>query len=618
MNARCFTLLALVASCLVCISPISAQPDDEFVPITSDQNPAEIAGMLEEITVIERGADDYYLLHPADTSSPRDTLISFLKLTQRYYDLISADDFSASDLAERAHLFEQMEGFFDLREVPPSFRDDYASATAVYLREVLDRVGIPEIEDIPDEESMHAAIEDGYPPRWQMPNTPFEIIRIEDGQEEGNYLFTLETSKSARPLFYHVRHLPYVTDDAEDFYYYYFLTPNPLIPRAWVESLPAWMLYDFMEQTIWQWLSMIVVLVLAASLVLGLHRLVRRISGDWPAVARHSVFLVVPASAIASAYGAHNLIDDKIFITGAVFQVVVYLIYTSILVNAVIIAFVLGTVLSDLVSGSEKLKDRTFDAHLARLGIRIVSIIACITILIEGLHYVGFSIATVIAGAGVTGLAVALAAQNTLRNIFGSLMILLDKPFRVGQRVKIGSADGTVEEIGLRSTKIRLLNGHMTTIPNDKVADAEIENIGMRPYIRRVSSITITYDTPQEKIPLAVDIIREVLSVPEGYDDSSGKPHPMAAVNHPDFPPRVFFNELNADSLNILMIYWHHPPQYWDFLELSQQINEAIMKRYGEAGIEFAFPTQTIHIAGENAVPFPGIQGDDGDVASTS
>jgi len=233
----------------------------------------------------------------------------------------------------------------------------------------------------------------------------------------------------------------------------------------------------------------------------------------------------------------------------------------------------------------------------------------------QGLQQIGFSLATVIAGAGVTGLAVALAAQSTLRNIFGSLMILLDKPFRVGQRIIVGDHDGSVEEIGLRSTRIRLLNGHVTSIPNERMADAEIENVGMRPFIRRVSSINIAYGTPLEKVNRAVEILREILTPlkdvnAQATDDDTQVEGSNECINHPDFPPRVFFNEFNKDSLNLLMIYWHHPPEYWDFLAFSQRVNEEIILRYREEGIEFAFPTQTIHIAGAEATPFPRIEGD--------
>jgi len=180
---------------------------------------------------------------------------------------------------------------------------------------------------------------------------------------------------------------------------------------------------------------------------------------------------------------------------------------------------------------------------------------------------------------------------------------------------------GNVESIGLRSTKIRLLNGHLTTIPNEKMASVDVENIGQRPHIRRTSSITITYDTPPEKVNRAVEIVREILSVPEAADaqtsdstealaetaategEAEQPPHPNEAINQPDFPPRVFFNDFNADSLNILVVYWFHPPEYWDYVAHAHWINVQIMERFKAEGIDFAFPTQTLHLAGDDKRP---------------
>jgi MscS family membrane protein len=205
------------------------------------------------------------------------------------------------------------------------------------------------------------------------------------------------------------------------------------------------------------------------------------------------------------------------------------------------------------------------------------------------LDNLGFRVSTLLAGLGVGGLAVALAAQDTLKNLLGSIMILLDKPYKVGQRIVVKGHDGVVEEIGLRSTKMRLLTGHLTTIPNDEMARIDIENIGSRPHIRRLTNITIPYDTPPDKVERSVKIIENILEDHEGMS--------------PEFPPRVYFNEFNPYSLNILMIYWYHPPAYWDFLAFNQRINTQIMHEFENEGIDFAFPTTTTYLASDDHRP---------------
>jgi MscS family membrane protein len=242
--------------------------------------------------------------------------------------------------------------------------------------------------------------------------------------------------------------------------------------------------------------------------------------------------------------------------------------------------------LANFARREDNLLDETF-VQMMRLIARIIVIVVGAIYLIRAVS--GKPLSALLAGLGIGGLAVALAAQDTLKNFFGSIMIMLDKPFSVGQRIVAGGHDGTVEEIGFRSTRVRTLTGNLVTVPNEKLATDSIENIGRRPSIRRLANITITYDTPLEKVKKAVEIIREILDNHEGMD--------------PEFPPRVYFNEFNDASLNIIMIYWYFPPDYWAYLEFNQRVNMEIMRRFEEQGIEFAFPTTTTYLAHDSRRP---------------
>lgn len=198
----------------------------------------------------------------------------------------------------------------------------------------------------------------------------------------------------------------------------------------------------------------------------------------------------------------------------------------------------------------------------------------------------GLKIGPLLASLGIGGLAVALAAKDSIANFFGTLTILFDKPFQVGQRITIDKYDGTVENVGFRSTRIRTLTGHLVTIPNEKLVNSSVENIGERPHIRWLTNIGITYDTPPEKVEKAVQIIREILENHEGMNE--------------DFPPRVFFNGFNDWSLNIMLVVWYHPPNYWDYQAWLQNICLEIMRRFEAEDIDFAFPSQTIYMANDD------------------
>jgi len=242
--------------------------------------------------------------------------------------------------------------------------------------------------------------------------------------------------------------------------------------------------------------------------------------------------------------------------------------------------------LKRITESKDNLLDETF-IQLMRMLTRVIVLVFGAIYLIQTIS--GKPLSALLAGLGIGGLAVALAAQDTLKNFFGSIMIMLDKPFKVGQRVTVEGHDGIVEEVGFRSTRVRTLIGHLVTIPNEKMATSNIENIAQRPSIRRLANITITYDTPPDKVEKALAIIRDILNDHEGM--------------HPDFPPRVFFNEFNDTSLNILMVYWYHPPNYWDFLAFNQRVNLQLMRAFEAEGIEFAFPTSTTYLAQDDRRP---------------
>jgi MscS family membrane protein len=225
--------------------------------------------------------------------------------------------------------------------------------------------------------------------------------------------------------------------------------------------------------------------------------------------------------------------------------------------------------------------DQETAATLLRPVGRIAKILILFLAVLVWFENHGIRASTLLTGLGVGGLAVALAAQDTLKNLLGSIMVFLDKPYRVGERIVVKGHDGVVEEIGLRSTRMRLLTGHQTSIPNDEMARADVENIGRRPHIRRLGNIAIPFDTPPEKAEKAVQIVQQILDNHEGMN--------------PELTPKVYFNEFNRDSLNIIFIYWYHPPDYWAFLALNQRVNAQIMREFEKAGIKLALPEMTTH-----------------------
>jgi len=188
-------------------------------------------------------------------------------------------------------------------------------------------------------------------------------------------------------------------------------------------------------------------------------------------------------------------------------------------------------------------------------------------------------IGSALAGLSIGGLALGLAAQDTVANLFGAVAIFLDKPFNIGDRIKVLAVDGTVESIGLRSTRVRNLDGHHVTIPNKTMGNEIITNITRRPGIKTEMNIGLTYDTPVEKVQRATLILREVFGA-----------HPRTS------DLIISFNRFADSALNILVVHsWNGADAKAHFADM-QELNLKIKERFDTEKIEFAFPSQTIYL----------------------
>jgi MscS family membrane protein len=223
--------------------------------------------------------------------------------------------------------------------------------------------------------------------------------------------------------------------------------------------------------------------------------------------------------------------------------------------------------------------DEAFNKQLfpiIRKSLKIFVIVVATLVTLDNLNV---NITAAIASLSIGGLAVGLAAQDTLANLFGAVAIFLDKPFKIGDRIQIDNVDGAVETIGLRSTRVRNLDGHLVTIPNKTMGNATIVNVAARERIKTVMNLGITYDTPTEKVKLALRIIREVY----------GK-HPMTSEIV------TSFNKFESSALNILVVHFWKNSDFGASLAGLEEMNLQLKERFDNEGISFAFPTQTLYV----------------------
>ena len=227
-------------------------------------------------------------------------------------------------------------------------------------------------------------------------------------------------------------------------------------------------------------------------------------------------------------------------------------------------------------------KDSTGQTHkmmpiIKRTALVLVWIIG----IVMALSNIGVNISALLGPLGIGGIAFALAAQDTVKNIFGAFTIFTDKPFNIGDTIRVDSFEGTVIDVGARSTKIMDYDKRIITFPNYKITDANIINISSEPKRRVVLNLGLTYDTTPEKMKEALDILK---AIPERVENVSSNPSDTTAV---------FTNY--ADSALVIM-YIYFIEKQGDILGVTSNMNMEILSSFNKAGLEFAFPTQTVYI----------------------
>lgn len=200
-------------------------------------------------------------------------------------------------------------------------------------------------------------------------------------------------------------------------------------------------------------------------------------------------------------------------------------------------------------------------------------------LLLVALDNLGINVTAFIAGLGISGIAIALAVQNILGDLFASFSIVFDKPFVIGDFIIVGDFLGTVEYIGLKTTRIRSLSGEQLIFSNSDLLQSRIRNFKRMQERRVVFSIGVLYQTPLEKVRQIPAMLREIIE----------------AQREVRFD-RAHFKEYGAYSLNFEIVYWIQTPDYNAYMDIQQSINLAIYQRFEENGIQFAFPTQTIMV----------------------
>ena len=538
---------------------------------------------------IAHGEEPAYPLQPPDRSSPRATLKTFLDSADALGAFLAREylpDPTRAKFQRLVTLGAVPLECLDLREMPLASRLKASRAAAVALYETLSRIPLPAVEDIPDAEQMNR-LTGANANRWVIPHTEIALVRVQNGPRGDEFLFSPETVARAVDFYARVRGLAYTRSvPLENVHDLLVNGGGWLIPHAWIKSWPAWVRSPLAGQSAWKWIALALILAVFMVLLRWVYRLSRCVSSQHPflqALAQSTLpgFLLIAAPAIA------YLALVQINLIGSV-AIAVELVTTAILFLAgAWIAWRIAPVVAEAIIASPKIPPESIDAHLIRISARLLGIVGGAWLLVVGADWLGIPVYGIIAGFGVGGLAVALAAKPSLENLIGGLNLFADKPMKVGDVCKYGTEVGTIEAIGIRSTRIRGKDRTLTTIPNAMLATIPVVNFTQRDQILIQSVIGVRYETRPEQLRYLLAKIREML------------------LGHPRIQPdsvQARFIGFGASSLDIEVFAYVLTQYSAEFSGIREDVLLRMMDIVEDSGTGFAFPSQTLYFARDGGV----------------
>lgn len=476
----------------------------------------------------------------------------------------------------------------DLQGVNPLERAERGPQLAYQLFAILNREAYVDLDRVSDTSDA---------PAFQLPITlqGKEIGKIViDKSSDGTYRFTPATLAALDGLWDRVQDKPVVhgLEDPDE---------EQFNPARWAENqMPESIKTNVLGVAKWKWFYLIILLLLGAVAGLAIRGttllLVRKIfklkkqDAAYKGIhlAGNSILLIVLSGLVFGGY-------RFLVLPGVISGIINIASRTGVLIGFTLLAFSLwdGLVHFYVWRSADKSDqaENLIAPMLSRLGKATIVIIAGLTLLSS----VGINVTGFVATLGVGGLVLAFAAKDSVENLFGSVMVLVEKPFKIGDWIRVADVDGEVEEIRLRSTRIRTFEDSVIVLPNSILLTKGIENFGMRRYRRLRTTIGVTYDTPPDKLDQFTNRIREMLfSHPHIWNEKR----------------LVYFNDFAASSLNILVYCFIMATNWQEELEIRNEILLQIIRIADEMEVEFAFPTQVVRVKENDAakLPYGGIE----------
>ena len=470
------------------------------------------------------------------------------------------------------HLYNLQEEHFHPEAAAKTFPQDRsleeAEELAVKLKQVLDGAGLYiDMELVPRDPDYYDSLSRQHKYVLNARYPDVYLVRKENGQ----WIYSERTAERVDELFVQV--FPFGTHKLLDW-----------LPRLGQKKV--------MGLHVWQYVAILILILLAFILHKvftyffrqGLNRLLH--SMGYQEVAKRFVLPVARPFSLLFVFVFLLMLTPVVQLPAAMNYWVMLFIKAALPFFATVVFYKLIDLVGVYMERFAERTESTLDDQLVplvRKALRTFVVVIGALFILDNLD---FNVTAFIAGLSIGGLAFALAAQDTIKNFFGSLMIFIDKPFQIGDWITSNEIDGTVEEVGFRSTRVRTFRNSVTSVPNGKLADWVVDNHGLRQYRRFFTNLTITYDTPPEVVELFVEGLKKIV-----------EQHPKTRKDFYE----IHLNGLGAHSLDIMFYIFFAVPSWSEELRARHEVLIEVMKLADTLEVRFAFPTQTLHMES-----FPG------------
>lgn len=556
------------------------------------------------VLVITTSASAGSPLLPVDTSSPRATMESFISLTEEAAERYDAFRSSPSPASQSAlqQISIKAERLFDLSQVAPANRGKIADETFYMLWDVIARIELPRLDDIPDMPAEQDADKKGEPPtRWRIPQTDITIARVQEGQYAGEYQFSADTITHTERFYDAVRQMPYVRPmRIANAHRMNELITGWMIPITWVERLPQWMNVTVFGQVLWKWFAVLLLIGLGLGVVIAVYRWANLKTRDGT-LKSYLRYLSIPMAYLIVLPLISFFSREQINVTGSAAALLHYVFFISYGITLVWMVWLSANQVTDAIIASPRVKAGSLDASLLKLISRFVGIIAILALLFQILNEIGVPVYGLVTGAGIGGIAIALAAKSTLENFMGALNLFADRPVSVGDLCRYDEESlpgrrpvGWVESIGLRSTKIRRFDRTLITIPNAEFAQRNIVNLSTSDQFLLSTELGLRYETTDDQLRFLLAELRKLLH---------GHPKTLHTAQN---PIRVRFVGFGESCLRVALRAYIKTTSNNEFLAIQEDILLRVMVMVKQAGTGFAFPSQTLYLSRDGGLDDEG------------